>query len=71
MTKSILIGWYDPQVFEYYIQWTQENHKKTWLEFKAEGKLPDIECVEDDYWELLESTDQDKQWCYAPSASDS
>ena len=71
MSKSILIGWYEPPIFEYYIQWTQENKKKTWLEFNAEGKLPDIKCEQDDYWELLESTDYEKRWCYSPSESES
>ena len=69
MTKNILSGWYDPPVFEYYIQWTRENHKKTWYDFKAEGKLPETTCVKDENWELLKDTDNDKRWCYCPSES--
>eukprot|EP00957_Ditylum_brightwellii_P098604 7511501-Ditylum_brightwellii.AAC.1 len=71
MSKSLLSGWYDPRIFEYLIQWTQENHKKFWLDFKAEGNLPDPDCEEDNYWELLQDTDEDKRWCYLPSGSES
>ena len=71
MAKSILSGWYEPSVFQYYIQWTQENNTKIWSEFKAEGKLPDPQCERDDNWGLLKYTDKDKQWCYCPSESES
>ena len=64
MSKSIITGWHDPRVFEYMIQWTYENNKKIWKEFKAEGKLPDAECEEDENWKMLKETDEDNKWCY-------
>ena len=66
MSKSILEGWYDSRVFEYLLQWTHENNNKIWKEFKAEGKLPDTNCEEDENWEMLKETDEDNRWCYKP-----